>query len=277
MSTTEAIQAIARNSIRLITDADILARAQRGQNAMSSAIIAIEEADKLWHVATGKTAPPAHAKKQMLFGLLSYIALSWRRMVPWAKILRDGLEPGAILSEDQKKALVHPEFVDFVRRVQAGELADGERRWLVLFMAHMAALQRDGTVDAFTIFTAGNLNKMPKEATYVDVENGAVISDPATVDTGLLPILILFSAWFLMGMLIICVSQKALQREEAIALLKLLPDELTGVDVLRSGFEQWPFESGSEVACDSAYDMNADASQRDRHGQGCDHGALQSR
>ena len=54
---------------------------------MSSAILAIEEAEKLLHVTTGKTAPLAHAKKQILFGGLSYFVLSWGRMVPWKKIV----------------------------------------------------------------------------------------------------------------------------------------------------------------------------------------------
>ena len=151
----------------------------------------------------------------------------------------DGLEPGAVLSEDQAKALVHPEFVDFVRRVQEGELADEEERWLALFMAHMAALQRDGTIDAFTIFAAGKLNNMRKEATYVDVENGTVTSDPAALDTRLLPILILFSALFLFVMLLLCVSQKALQLNDVMLLLKPLPDDLTGFDIIRPAMETW--------------------------------------
>lgn len=179
-----ALLAIARNAIRHLIEADDHFKHQRYASALASAVFSIEESGKLGFVrATGKSGKNAtnHKLKQLPFLLMLKFAENFGWMAQWQRILKEGLDPIASLTEQQEKFITeHPEFSEFIKRLRDGELTKKEDRMEAFAQAQSAKEKRDGTFDRWLPLFKGELNKLRFQATYVDIDDvGEVIADPS--------------------------------------------------------------------------------------------------
>jgi AbiV len=236
-ATDAALRAVAANTVRHLLEADQHYKARRYPSATASAVLSIEESGKLAFLAATGSAPKAKGRRRHALHSILFVALLKTFGSPgwdWRKILAGG-DASELTAQQQQMIVDHPEFSDFVRRVQAGELDDlGERQkeWAA---AMTAKEQRDGTIKQWLPLITGGLQELRLAATYVDVgESGDTVRAPDLNDA-VMPELLCAGA---MGLLLLVLALASSQREtlDVQDLAGSMPDDLTGFDVLRRVF-----------------------------------------
>ncbi len=105
--TDEAVWAVAKNAARHLVEANQHYAAKRFASAVASAVYAVEETGKMSFLVTGGESPKGkrHAAHAMLFFALAKIIVNWNWTREWAVILRSGLAPGVVVSEQQQRTM----------------------------------------------------------------------------------------------------------------------------------------------------------------------------
>jgi|HubBroStandDraft_1064217.scaffolds.fasta_scaffold285855_1 hypothetical protein len=236
-----ALGAVAANAMRHLIEADQHYKARRYPSATASAVLSIEETGKLaFFMFTG--SPPkgkGHAKHAMhtvLFVALLKTVSSFGWSNDWRQILREGNTPDAALTAQQKQTIAdHPEVADFVRRVRAGELDDSKERLNAWAAAMTAKEQRDGTFKRWLPLITGGLQPLRLRATYVDVaDSGDSWSGPDLNDSET-PEILCAGALGLLGLMLAGASSIR-ETLDVRDLIESMPDDLTGLAVLRAAF-----------------------------------------
>lgn len=182
--TPATLIAVAKNAARHLIEANQHHSGQRYASAVTSAIFAIEEAGKLSILTIGGKLPKSnkrHATHAILYYAFLRLAEDWQWTMEWQPILRNGWTPCVVLTERQQTMMTeHPEFAEFVRRLQAGELSTVEERTQALVAATVAKNDRDGTNERWKPITEQGLNQRRIRATYVDVTEMGFTSPETT-------------------------------------------------------------------------------------------------
>ena len=168
-----ALIAVAKNAARHLIEANQHYIGERYPSAVCSAVFAIEEAGKFTILSNGGQKPKSnqrHASHAMMFYGLSRVLEDWQWSMEWQPILRKGWTSDVMLTERQQKMIAeHPEFADFVRRVQSGEISTPDERVQAFAAASLAKDNRDGTSARWQPVADQGLNQIRIRATYVDV------------------------------------------------------------------------------------------------------------
>lgn len=230
-----ALKAVSANAARHLLEADQHYKAKRYPSATASAVLSIEEAGKLNLLTIQGSTPKRkrHASHAMLFVALLKGIGSWRWIAEWTKILRgEALRADLELTEQQQLDVAeHPELEEFVRRVQAGELADSAERIRAWAEAVNAKEKRDGTYKTWERLFTDGLQATRLYATYVDVsDSGDLKRDPSAIDDSFAKFLCTGAVAFLV--LTLLFAAQARECIEFQDLLKDFPDDLTGWSVL---------------------------------------------
>lgn len=182
--TPAALVALVKNAGRHLVEANQHYAGQRYASAVASAIFAIEETGKLSLILSGADAPKSnkrHAMHARGIYAISVLAENWHCMTEWQSILRNGWTPNSTLTELQQTMLaVHPEYSEFVRRLQAGDLLTVEERTQAFAVAIAARMERDGSNARWQPVVEQGLNQRRIRATYVDVTETGFTSPEAT-------------------------------------------------------------------------------------------------
>ena len=136
------------------------------------------------------------------------------------------------LTEQQRLDVAeHPELEEFVRRVQAGELADSAERLRAWAEAVTAKERRDGSFKIWERLFRDGLQNIRLYATYVDVsDSGELKRDPGEIDDNFAKFMCTGAVAFLALTLLFAVQGR--KCIEFRGLLKNFPDDLTGWSVL---------------------------------------------
>lgn len=226
-----AIQAVAANAARHLLEADQHYKAKRFSSATASAVLSIEEAGKLLHIIIHGVAPKRnrHASHAAFFiGLLKVVG-SWRWSVEWTKFLQGtvGFADIELTDQQQMDVAEHPELEQFLRRLQAGELADSAERVRAWAEAVTAKEKRDGTYKTWERLFSRGLQETRLYATYVNVsDSGDLARDPRAIDNDFAKFICTGAVAFLfLTLLIAAHHRKCIVLRD---LLKEFPEELTG-------------------------------------------------
>jgi hypothetical protein len=236
-----ALKAVSANAARHLLEADQHYKAKRYPSATASAVLSIEEAGKLNLLTIRGFAPKRkkHASHAMLFVALLKCIGSWRWTAEWVKILRAEAPAADLdLTEQQRLDVAeHPELEEFVRRVQAGELADSAERLRAWAEAVTAKERRDGSFKIWERLFRDGLQNIRLYATYVDVsESGDLKRDPSAIDEGLAKFICTGAVAFLvLALLLAAQARKCIELRH---LLKDFPDDLSGWRVLSDALIQ---------------------------------------
>jgi len=234
VASTAALKAVAANAVRHLLEADQHYKAQRFPSATASAVLSIEESGKFTLLlATGAT-PKARRHMMQAFPFMAIIktlaSLGW--MAEWQGVLK-GNALGEFTPQQQQTLADHPEFVEFVRRLKAGELSDPTERLNAWAAAALAKENRDGTTKRWMPLLLGGLQKFRLRETYVDVSaSGDTWTAPDPEDNKT-PELFCSGA-FGMLLLIVLLAPQARADFNARDLLEGLPDDLTGQDTVQT-------------------------------------------
>ncbi|HEX4050676.1 MAG TPA: AbiV family abortive infection protein [Steroidobacteraceae bacterium] len=230
-----ALRAVAANSFRHLLDADQHYKAGRFPSAIASAVLAIEEAGKLsWITAHGKAPKEKrHAAHAMLFLALLKGLQSWPWTAEWVKFYMSGASPSdvSLTAQQQKDIAAHPELAEFVRRLQAGELADSTERLNAFSAATVEKEKREGTYQSWESLFGQGLQYLRLRATYVDISPaGDALTDPSTLDESSAKFLCTGAVAFVILALLIAKHQrKGLELQSVFA---SAPAELTGAEAV---------------------------------------------
>ena len=234
-----ALRAIAANAVRHLIEADRHYKCGRYPSATASAVLSIEEAGKMGFLVAHGSAPKQkrHAAHAMMFVALLAVFQTWGWAFEWRAILRgeEGASDLDLTDQQQKDVADHPEFADFVRRVQTGGFADLTERRAVWAAAVTAKQQREGALSRWEPFFTQGLQSIRLKATYVDVSAGGDSwTDPNTFDNDFAKFMCTGGVGFLIVMLMVAVyTRKSLEVGD---LLESVPDDVTGMDMLRKLF-----------------------------------------
>jgi hypothetical protein len=180
--TDEALWAVAKNAARHLIEANQHHGAKRFASAVPSAVYAIEETGKMAYLHTWGESPKSkrHATHTMLFFALLKAASSWKWTWEWARILRGGLTPDVVLTEQQLRTMAeHPEYAAIVEQLRAGKLSTLEERTQAFAAAMVAKEERDGTTAEWKPRFEKGLQNERLRATYVDITESGFSSPEA--------------------------------------------------------------------------------------------------
>src|ERR1035438_5816630 len=110
--TDEAVWAVAKNAARHLVEANQHYSGKRFASAVASAVYAVEETGKLSFLVTGGESPKKkrHVAHTILFVAFARIIGNWNWTREWAGILRSGLAPDVVLTEQQQCTMAeHPD------------------------------------------------------------------------------------------------------------------------------------------------------------------------
>lgn len=229
------VRAIAANAARHLLEADQHYKAQRFPSSTTSAVLSIEEAGKLNLLTIQGSTPrrKRHASHAMLFVAMLKGVSSWSWIAEWTKILRGESLPAdlKLTEQQQRDVAAHPELEEFVRRIQAGELADSAERFRAWAEAVAAKEQRDGNFKTWERLFTGGLQEIRLYATYVDVsDSGELRRDPSAIDDDFAKFMCTGAvAFLLLTLLLAAQGRKCIEFRD---LLRDFPDNLTGWAVL---------------------------------------------
>jgi hypothetical protein len=229
------LKAIAANAFRHLLEADQHYKAGRFPGAIVSAVLSIEEAGKLSLIVAHGSAPKEkrHAAHAMLFlGLLKALG-SWGWTAEWVKFYMSGTNPAELelTAQQQQDLATHPELAEFVRRLQAGELADPTERLNTFSAATIAKEKRDGTYEPWESLFAQGLQTLRLKATYVDVSPaGDVLTDPNTLDESDAKFWCTGAVAFVIVALLVAKHQR--KSLGLTSVVTNVPDDLTGFEVV---------------------------------------------
>jgi hypothetical protein len=233
--TDEAVWAVAKNAARHLVEANQHYNAKRFASAVASAVLAIEEAGKMSHLISFGESPKSkrHVAHTILFVALVKILANWNWTREWAVILRDGLSPDAVLTEQQQRTVAeHPEYAAIVEQLRAGELSTVEERAQAFASAMVAKEERDGTTEKWKPLFEQGLQRLRLRATYVDITDSG-FNSPETTDpdeASVLCWLAFAMLWLMVAMAVVAGSLKNYKVEIG----QLLPDDLIGsADITR--------------------------------------------
>jgi AbiV family abortive infection protein len=238
--TDAALKAVAANALRHLVESDQHYKARRYPSATASAVLSIEESGKLAFLASTGSMPKAkghvrHALHAALFVALARLfAADSAWIADWRKMLREG-NASELTDQQQQAIAANPEFAEFVRRVQAGELSESKARLEAWGAAAVAKEKRDGTFKSWEPLMTTGLQRLRLAATYVDIgESGDAVTGPDLNDAGLPGGLCAGAA----GVLVLSLALASYVREtlDVRDLLGSVPDDMTGFDLLRRAF-----------------------------------------
>jgi hypothetical protein len=224
-----ALIAIAKNAIRHLKDADEHFKRQQYASSLSAAVLSIEETGKLLFMGiTGRLVKNTHVWKQIPFVTFLKLMTGLQWAADWQKILKEGLPINAVLSPEQQKYLdAHPEYVDLLDKLRAGELPELQQRVAAFTEALRAQENRDGTANYWLPYFDGYFHKLRMQATYVDIaDTGEVTSDPARIEP------VLAEAMFPGALLLLFISTALVLPAEHENLCRLIPDNITGTETV---------------------------------------------
>ncbi len=181
--TDEALWAVAKNAARHLIEANQHYRGTRFASAVASAVYAIEETGKMSYLVTWGESPKSkrHAAHTMLFFALLKVVENWKSNWEWVQILRSGLAPDAVLTEQQQRTMAaHPEYAEIVEQLRAGKLSTLEERTQAFASAMVTKEERDGTTEKWKPLFEKGLQQQRLRATYVDITESGFNSPEAT-------------------------------------------------------------------------------------------------
>ena len=225
----EAVWAVAKNAARHLVEANQHYSAKRFASALASAVLAIEETGKISHLVSFGESPKSkrHAAHTMVFFALLKVVTDWNWTSEWARILRGGLTPDVVLTEQQQRTMAeHPEYADIVEQLRAGKLSTLEERIQAFTNAMVAKEQRDGTTKKWKPLFEQGLQQQRLRATYVDITESGFTS-PETTDPDGASALCWLALAMLVLMLALAVVAGPLKNYKA-EIEQLLPDDLIG-------------------------------------------------
>jgi hypothetical protein len=230
-----ALKAVAANAVRHLLEADQHYKARRYPSSTASAVLSIEEAGKLSFITAHGSVPKEkrHAAHAMLFVALLKGLGQWNWYAEWTKIVHGEVDLThlGLTTRQQQDVIVHPELAEFVRRLQAGELADSTERLNTWAAAVIAKEQREGTFKHWeSLFTHG-LQTIRLKATYVDLTpSGDIQTDLNTIDEDFAKFMCTGAVGFLvLALMLAAYTRKSLELRD---LLECVPNDVTGWDVL---------------------------------------------
>jgi hypothetical protein len=231
--TDEALWAVAKNAARHLIEANQHYSGKRSASSVASAVYAIEETGKMAFLNARGESPKnkKHATHAMLFWALLKAATSWTW--EWARILRGGLTPDVVLTEQQLRTMAeHPEYAAIVEQLRAGKLSTLEERTQAFTAAMLAKEERDGTTAVWKPRFEKGLQNERLRATYVDItESGFTSPEAINADQANALCWAAYAMlWLILAMVFVGGRLQSYKGE----IEHLLPDELIGsADIAR--------------------------------------------
>lgn len=227
--TDEAVWAVAKNAARHLVEANQHYSGKRFASAVASAVYAVEETGKLSFLVTGGESPKKkrHVAHTILFVAFARIIGNWNWTREWAGILRSGLAPDVVLTEQQQCTMAeHPEFAAIVEQLRAGNLSTLEERTQAFASAMVPKEERDGTTEKWKPLFEQGLQRVRLRATYVDITESG-FNGPGTIDPDEANLLCCLALALLVLVVLVAVLAGPLKNYEA-EIEHLLPDDLIG-------------------------------------------------
>jgi hypothetical protein len=229
--TNEAVWAVAKNAARHLIEANQHYKGQRFASALVSAVYAVEETGKMSFLITRGESPKSkrHAAHSIVFFALAKIITDWKWTWEWARILRGGLTPDIVLSDQQQRTMAeHPEYAEIVQQLRAGKLSTLEERTKAFTAAMVAKEERDGTTAQWKPLFEQGLQQDRLLATYVDVTEFG-FNNPETTDPDKASAL----CWLALALLILVVAMAVISgplKDYKAEIEHMLPDGLIGAE-----------------------------------------------
>lgn len=191
----EALRAIALNVARHLDDAFQLLGIGRTPSATASAILAAEELGKLVLQMSSAAILPLPKKLHAAHGrlLVSLVQIlensGWE--TEWARFRDEDIAVASIEPNYVLRMKEHPEYAEFLRKVDAGELTDAHQRRSAWVEATTAKMTREITgwvagritiSNRTKILLSEGLQRLRLKATFVDVDrSGEIANDPRSL------------------------------------------------------------------------------------------------